>query len=108
MLLPIDKENKGNNISLDSKVVAPSKYILNVKKSPGRKNWEKTEMIFENYRVLTYRPGGIKVVRISDNKKLLQITDNYKIRYFNNGVRLKGKYLSFLSIYKISEESSEK
>jgi hypothetical protein len=81
----IDKENKGNNISLDSKVVAPSKYILNVKKSPGRKNWEKTEMIFENYRVLTYRPGGIKVVRISDNKKLLQITDNYKIRYFNNG-----------------------
>ena len=81
----IEKENKGNNISLDSKVVAPSKYILNVKKSPGRKNWEKTEMIFENYRVITYRPGGIKVVRISDNKRLLQITDNYKIKYFNNG-----------------------
>ena len=42
-------------------------------------------MIFEDYKVITYRPGGIKVVRISDNKKLLQITDNYKIKYFNNG-----------------------
>ena len=81
----IDKENKGNNISLDSKVVVPSEYILNVKKSPGRKNWEKTEMIFENYRVITYRPGGIKVVRISDGKKLLHIVDNYKIKFFNNG-----------------------
>ena len=42
-------------------------------------------MIFEDYKVITYRPGGIKVVRISDGKKLLHIVDNYKIKFFNNG-----------------------
>ena len=59
--------------------------MLNVKKVAGTKNWEKAEIIFGDYRIYTYRPGGIKVVRISDNKKLIQITDNYKIKYFNNG-----------------------
>ena len=81
----IDKEKDGDNISLNYDVKIPSTYVLNVKKVPGRSSWEKAEMIFEDYKVITYRPGGIKVVRISDNKKLLQITDNYKIKYFNNG-----------------------
>ena len=42
-------------------------------------------MIFEDYKIETYRPGGIRVVRLSDGKKLLRITDNYKIKFFNNG-----------------------
>jgi len=81
----IDKEKDGSNISLSDEVKVPSTYALNVKKIPGRGSWEKAEMIFEDYKVITYRPGGIKVVRISDGKKLLHIVDNYKIKFFNNG-----------------------
>ena len=81
----IDKEKDGSNISLNDEVKIPSTYVLNVKKVPGRGSWEKAEMIFEDYKVITYRPGGIKVVRISDGKKLLHIVDNYKIKFFNNG-----------------------
>ncbi|MDA7807738.1 hypothetical protein N8947_01615 [Candidatus Pelagibacter sp.] len=81
----IDKEKDGSNISLNNEVKIPSTYVLNVKKVPGRKSWEKAEMIFEDYRIITYRPGGIKVVRLSDGKKLLHIVDNYKIKFFNNG-----------------------
>jgi len=81
----IDKEKDGSNISLNDEVKIPSTYVLNVKKVPGRKSWEKAEMIFEDYKVITYRPGGIKVVRISDGKKLLHIVDNYKFKFFNNG-----------------------
>ena len=81
----IEKENSGNNISLEDTVSVPSTYLLNVKKVPGIKTWEKAEIIFEDYRIYTYRPGGIKIVRISDGKKLARITGNYKIKYFNNG-----------------------
>ncbi len=61
-------------------------YELNIKSKVGdKKNWEKTEIIYGDYKIYTYRPGGIKVIRISDEKKLAQITDNLKIKYFNNG-----------------------
>ena len=81
----IKKENDGNNISLSENVSIPTTYTLNVKKVPGRGSWEKAEIIFEDYRIYTYRPGGIKVVRISDGKKLVRVSENYKIKYFNNG-----------------------
>ena len=58
---------------------------VNIKKDPGRKQFEKAEVLFKNYRIYTHRPGGIKVVRISDNKRLVQITDNLKVKYFNDG-----------------------
>ena len=80
----VEKEEGGTNISLND-FQSVSSYILNVKKVPGRKNWEKAEIIYDDYRIYTYRPGGIKVVRISDSKKLLQITDNYKVKFYNNG-----------------------
>jgi hypothetical protein len=80
----IEKEDGGTNISLDD-FQSTSTYILNVKKVPGRKSWEKAEIIYDDYKIYTFRPGGIKVVRISDNKRLLQITDNYKVKFFNNG-----------------------
>ena len=81
----VDKENDGSNLSLEDAASVPSTYVLNVDPSRGIKNWEKAEMIFEDYKIETYRPGGIRVVRLSDGKKLLRITDNYKIKFFNNG-----------------------
>ena len=83
-----DKEAQGENIDLNelkSDPIPKASYILNIKKDPGNKNWEKAEIIFGNYRIYTHRPGGIKVVRISDKKQLVRITDNYKIKYSNNG-----------------------
>ena len=83
------KQREGTNIDLkdlssDKENIIAS-FQLNVKKSPGRKTWEPAELIYKNYKIYTYRPGGIRVVRISDNKKLVQIVDNYKIKYYNGG-----------------------
>ncbi len=84
-----DKESTGDNIDLNeiSQSVTAS-YKLNVKKDiPGKKkwSWEPAELIYKNYKIETYRPGGIRVIRISDDKKLIQITANYKVKYFNDG-----------------------
>ena len=62
-----------------------SPLTVNITKDPGRKAFEKAEIIFKGYRIYTHRPGGIKVVRLSDNKRLVQITDNLKVKYYNNG-----------------------
>lgn len=78
-----DKEASGENIVLEKAKSLPS-YTLDIKKDPGKKAWEKAEITFKNYKVSTYRPGGIKIVRISDNKTLLRITDNFKIKYYDN------------------------
>ena len=67
-----DKEASGENIVKETTIDLPS-YKLNVKKDPAKKAWEKAEIIFKNYKIVTFRPGGIKVVRISDNKKLVHI-----------------------------------
>ena len=48
--------------------------------------WSLIKINFDNkYKIYTYRPGGIKVIRISDKKRLAQITDNFEVRYYNNG-----------------------
>ena len=61
-------------------------YELNIlSNEKDKKNWEKVEIIYGNFRIYTYRPGGIKVIRISDEKTLARITDNLKIKYSNNG-----------------------
>ena len=84
-----EKENTGENIDLNQiSENAAATYELNVKKDiPGKKKWawEPAELIYKNYRIETYRPGGIRVTRISDEKKLLQISGNYKVKYFNDG-----------------------
>jgi len=90
-------------------------YTLNVKSKKGdKKNWEKTEIIYGNYRIYTYRPGGIKVVRISDEKRLAQITDNLKIKYFNNGqsiisakIQLKKRDTVFETLNKTLDANSD-
>lgn len=83
----IDKEEKGQNVNLD-KLKQIYEYKLNITKTPGNKNWEKAEIIYKNYKIYTHRPGGITIIRISDNKKLLRISDNYKIKYYNDGENL--------------------
>ena len=62
-------------------------YVYNYKKDPGRKNWEKVVIEFKNYKILPYRPGGIKIVRASDNKKLFHIVDNFNTKFYNGGER---------------------
>ena len=83
-----EKEEKGQNVDLD-KILNQNQnkidYVFNYKKDPGRVNWEKTSIEYKNFKIIPYRPGGIKIVRSSDNKKLFQITDNFKIKYFNGG-----------------------
>lgn len=83
------KQKEGTNIDLkdlsSEKENVIASFQLNVKKSPGRRTWEPAELIYKDYKIYTFRPGGIRVIRISDNKKLLQIVDNYKIKYYNGG-----------------------
>ena len=80
-----EKEATGQNIDLNE-MAEESKpaidYVYNYKKDPGRKNWEKVVLEFKNYKILPYRPGGIKIVRASDNKKLFHIVDNFKTKHF--------------------------
>ena len=80
-----DKDKQGKNVNLNEISNTNLKYQLNVKRVPGRKSWEKAEIIYDDFKFIAYRPGGIRLIRISDNKKLLQITDNFKIKYFNDG-----------------------
>ncbi len=47
--------------------------------------WEKAEIIYGDYRIYTHRPGGIKIKRVSDEKPLVVIADNFKVKYYNNG-----------------------
>lgn len=81
-----EKENTGQNIDLqDYKKRKIFEYDFVYPRDPGRKNWEKTEIIYKNFKILPFRPGGIKIVRASDNKKLFHIVDNFKVEYFNGG-----------------------
>ena len=83
-----NKEATGQNIDLgDFKKEEAEilEYTFNYKKDPGKKNWEKTELIYKNFKILPNRPGGIQIRRVSDNKKLFQISDNFKINFVNDG-----------------------
>ena len=43
------------------------------------------EMYFKDYKIYVSRPGTIKVRRISDNKQLLTIQGDLKVKYYNDG-----------------------
>ena len=45
-----------------------------------KKNYEKMEMLFGDYRIYTHRPGAVKIRRISDNKQLVVFSDKFKVR----------------------------
>ena len=53
-----------------------------------KKNYEKMEMLFGDYRIYTHRPGGVKIRRISDNKQLVVFSDKFKVKFYNNGDRI--------------------
>jgi uncharacterized protein YqgQ len=57
---------------------------INIQIKKNSKTFEKAEIIYKDYRIYTFRPGGIRVKRISDGKDLLIITDNFKVKYLNN------------------------
>ena len=57
---------------------------INIESKKNSKNFEKAEIIYKDYRIYTFRPGGIKVKRISDGKELLSIVDNFKVKFKNN------------------------
>ena len=53
-----------------------------------KKNYEKMEMLFGDYRIYTHRPGAVKIRRISDNKQLVVFSDKFKVKFYNNGDRI--------------------
>ena len=85
-----NKEAAGENINLEDYKKEEAEileYTFNYKKDPGKRNWEKAELIYKNFKIVPNRPGGIQVRRVSDNKKLFQISDNFKMNYLNGGER---------------------
>ena len=110
-LLTEDEYNKTKNILIEKsgkridKIDVPSiPYELNfIIKGKTKPKWEKVEIIFGDYQIKTFRPGGIKVIRISDGKKLAQITDNFKIKFYNNGEN----FISFKKSQKKPETAAQ-
>ena len=50
-----------------------------------KKNFEKMEMLFDDYKIYTHRAGGIKIRRTTDNKQLVVFSDNFKFKFYNGG-----------------------
>ena len=46
---------------------------------------KKMQIIFDDYRIYSHRPGGVKIRRLSDNKQLIILTGKFKTKYYNNG-----------------------
>ena len=81
--LLIKKSKEKKLLDTENFVAEPGTFIVNIKETHG-KDYEKAELLYKGYIVSTYRPGGIKVVDPS-GKTLVRITDNLKVKYFNNG-----------------------
>ena len=77
------KKKKKSELKVKKSDIKPSDLKVNIKVKPNSKEFEKAEIIFRDYRIYTFRPGGIKVKRISTGEQLL-IVDNYKVKYWNN------------------------
>ena len=75
--LPKETEKEDSGAIEDFKVVVTNKDRLH----SGRA-WEKTEMYYKDYRIYISRPGSIKIRRISDDKQLLLIQGDMKVKYF--------------------------
>ena len=82
ILIKNSEENSNNSIENDAFV---NNYKLNIKKTHGKNAWERTEIIFKDYRIYTGAPGVIIVKRISNKKTLLRIEKEMKIKFYNNG-----------------------
>ena len=84
--LLIKKDKKKIEVVKEDFVAEPGTFIVNIEETHGR-NYEKAELLYKGYVVTTYRPGGIKVLSPS-GKVLVRITDNLKVKFFNNGESL--------------------
>ena len=65
-----------------------SELIKISKLSNDHSTFEKMEMNFDDYKIYTHRPGGLKIRRISDNKQLVVFSDKFKVKYYNDGEKL--------------------
>lgn len=65
-----------------------SEFIKISKLSNDHSTFEKMEMNFDDYKIYTHRPGGLKIRRISDNKQLVVFSDKFKVKYYNDGEKL--------------------
>ena len=75
-----DKEKKLQNKEEKKRIVI-RQFKEQVK---GSDNFEKMEMIVDDFRIYTHRPGGMKIKRISDGKQLAVYGDKMKIKFYNN------------------------
>ena len=80
---------KTTDTSKKTRTEPQSSDVLNIKvktkERPTQEFYEKSSFTFRDYEVYTFRPGGIKIKRISSNKVLAIITDRLKVRFKNNG-----------------------
>lgn len=65
-----------------------SEFIKISQLSNDHSTFEKMEMNFDDYKIYTHRPGGLKIRRISDNKQLVVFSDKFKVKYYNDGEKL--------------------
>ena len=71
---------------LKSSVFAENYFKINkFSNLSGKSEYEKMEIIFDDYRLYTSRPGAIKIKRISTNELLVLFSDKFKIKFFNDG-----------------------
>ena len=80
ILLKINQdEDKNQNTNKIKDIIQVNTYEDHIK------FFEKKELIFDDYRIYTHRPGGLKIRRLSDNKQLAVFSDKFKIKYYNDG-----------------------
>ena len=99
--LLIKKSKEKKILDTENFIAEPGTFIVNIKETHG-KSYEKAELLYKGYVVSTYRPGGIKVTSPS-GKTLVRITDNLKVKYFNNGeskITIKKKCIRHKAWYK--------
>ena len=73
-----------------------------------RVSWEKAEIIYGDYKIYTHRPGGVKIKRISDEKTLVVIADNFNVKYYNGGEGIFDIDITRKEITSIAEERKRK
>jgi len=71
--------NYSDNIDFNQNIIEVNTYRDHIKE------FEKKELIFDDYRIYTHRPGGVKIKRLSDDKQLVVFSDKFKIKYYNDG-----------------------
>ena len=56
-------QKKETDLKVKKSDIKPSDIRVNIESKPNSKEFEKAEIIFKDYKIYTFRPGGIKVKR---------------------------------------------